>query len=378
MSPKHELPMSRRESAPVRRSIEVEYWVIDEDGRLVEPGELLDASPGVEREFVRPLLEIKTSPCESTAALREELFGRIRAVLRRADELGLGLVPLATPLADEEISDLPSDRTRIQDRVVGESFECVRHCAGTHVHIERQPGIEAEQLNMLIALDPALALVNSSPYVRGEYTVPGARSRLYRRQAYDGLAHQGRLWPYIDDTTEWTRRLERRYEEFETAALEAGIDRAAIVSNFDPESAIWTPVQLREQFPTVEWRSPDTALPSQIVTLTDELAGIVTRLYDTPIRILGNTGRVTDEEIVVPEFGAVVEYVDAAIERGLSSGAVRSYLDRMGFTVDAYEPIAHEFDRQEPVTTADARQLRLEYAERLETDIQQARSVNAE
>jgi len=370
--------VSAHESPPIRRSIEVEYWVVDHRGRLVEPDGLVDASPGAEREFVEPLLEIKTTPCESTAELRAELYERLGAVLERAAERDLGLVPLATPIDHGEIEDRPSDRTRVQAQVIGDDFEYVRHCAGTHIHVEQQPGRTIDQLNACIALDPALALVNSSPYFRGRNLATGARSKLYRWMAYDDVPHQGRLWPYVDDAEEWTRRLERRYEDFVTAATNAGVDRATIRSNFDPESAVWTPVQLREAFSTVEWRSPDTALPSQVVRLADRLVDAVDRLREADVRIEGDTGRVTDEEIVLPTFDAVIEYVNAAIRDGLASDAVRSYLERMGFDVGAYEPIAHELAGRGPVDREDARRLRLEYAERLEDDVRQAPTVTGD
>ncbi|NGM68823.1 glutamate--cysteine ligase [Natronolimnobius sp. AArcel1] len=360
--------MSRTESNPIRRSIEVEYWVIDDEGRLVEPGALVDATPGAEREFVEPVLEIKTTPCETTAELREELFERISRVLQCADEVGKGLVPLATPITREEIQELESDRTQIQNRVIGEPFEYVRHCAGTHIHVEQQPGHVVDQLNTLIALDPALALVNSSPYFQGRHLATGARSKLYRWMAYDSLPHQGRLWPYVDDTADWNQRLEDRYAEFVQMALEAGSDRATIESNFDPESAVWTPVQLRNEFSTVEWRSPDTALPSHVVQLAGDLADTVERLLDTEVRIEGDNGRITDDEFVLPEFEAVQEYVDAAIRDGLSSDAVRAYLERMGFDVTAYEPLTDDFD-DKVVTPSKARQCRLDYAARLEGDV---------
>ncbi len=37
-----------------------------------------------------------------------------------------------------------------------------------------------------------------------------------------------------------------------TAAVDAGVDRRTVAANFVPESAIWTPVQLRAEFGTVE------------------------------------------------------------------------------------------------------------------------------
>lgn len=363
----------------IRRSIEVEYWVIDERGRLTQPGELVDAAPGAEREFVEPLLEIKTTPCETTGELREELFDRLRSVLERADALGKGLVPLATPLyTNDPIEDLPSERTRIQDRVVGEDFEYVRHCAGTHIHVEQQPGREIAQLNALIALDPALALVNSSPYYDGGHLAAGARSKLYRWMAYESLDHQGQLWPYAENREEWARRLERRYGEFVTQAVVAGCDRATVESSFDPEGAVWTPVQIREEFSTVEWRSPDTALPSQVVGLVDDIVGVVERAADAPVRIGGDVGGVTDDEVVLPPFDVVREYVRASIRQGLSSKQVRSYLGRMGFDVSAWDPITDEIDTPGDLTVPEARELRLEYADRLAADVRQARSVSAD
>lgn len=369
--------VTSQESTPVRRSIEVEYWVVDDEGRLTDPGTLVEASPGAEREFVKPMVEIKTTPCETTAELRGELFGRIRAVLKRADELDLGLVPLATPLNHGEIRELPSERTRIQNDVIGEDFQYVRHCAGTHIHFEQQPGREIDQLNTLIALDPALALVNSSRQFRGEEIAAGARSKLYRRLAYDGLAHQGRLWPYATDVADWNHRLDARYEEFLKKAKATGVDQTAVESCFDPESAVWTPVQLREEFGTVEWRSPDTALPSEIISLADTMAGIIETLQDTDVRIEGDIGAISADEIVLPAFETVADYVDAAIEEGLSSEAVSSYLMRMGFDVGAYEPLSDE-PPAGTVTSSKARQFRLDYADRLRNDVLQTQPVEAD
>ena len=294
--------------------------------------------------------------------------------LRRADDLGKHLVPLATPLGDEEIAELPSERTRIQNRVVGPSFRHVRHCAGTHVHVEQCPGREVDQLNTLVALDPALALLNSSPYHRRERLADGARSRLYRRLAYEGIPHQGRLWRYVDDRREWDRRLERRYEAFMTMALEAGVDRLTVESNFSPESAVWTPVQLREAFGTVEWRSPDAALPSQVVRLTDHLAEVTAHIEDRTVR-RGERGRVTDDEVVLLSFDAVLDHVESAIEEGVGSPSLRAYLDRMGFDVEAYEPVSPSLDRGRRLSARAVREVRLDHAARLEADVSPRRSV---
>jgi carboxylate-amine ligase len=360
------------------RSVEVEYWVIDDEGRLTEPGDLTDASAGAEREFVEPLLEIKTTPCETTAELRDELLGRVGRVLRRAEDTDKGLVPLGTPVLEEDIRQLPCDRTRVQNRAVGNSFEYVRHCAGTHVHVEQEPGHEVDQLNTLTALDPALALVNSSPYFRGRRTAVGARSKIYRWMAYDRLPRQGRLWSYSEDTKDWDRRLREGYEAFLEAAKEAGVSAEAVEDNFTPESAVWTPVKLRETFSTVEWRSPDNAVPSQVLRLADDVVSVVETAVGCGVSVEGKKGRVTDEAVVLPEYRDLKRYVEEAILEGISSEDLRSYLERMGFDTEEYEPVTGEVDSGGSVTKEEARRLRKEHADRLRTDVQRAASVGSD
>jgi hypothetical protein len=195
---------------------------------------------------------------------------------------------------------------------------------------------------------------------------------------YADVPHQGWLWRYIDDLDEWDRRLERRYDDFVTSAIDAGVDRRDLESAFDPESAVWTPVQIRDRFSTVEWRSPDAALPSQVVRVAEALAETARLVRNADVRIEGSAGRVTRDEVVLPEFDAVIRYVDAAIEDGLTSDSVRSYLDRMGFDVDSYDPLTHQIGGSPSVTPAEARKLRLEYADRLERDVLRERSIEAD
>ena len=358
---------------PIRRSVEVEYWVVDEKGRLTEPAGLVDATAGAEREFVQPMIEIKTSPCRTHAELRTELLDRLWAVVERADKLGLRLVPLATPLAvADDIDDRPSERTRIQDRIIGENFEYVRHCAGTHIHVEKQPGHVLDQFNTLVALDPALALVNSSRHYQGEPLCWGARSQLYRRLAYADLPNQGTLWPYLHEQGTWERRITRCYDQLVDKAVAAGYDRPTVESTFEPETAVWTPVQLREEFPTVEWRSPDTGLPSQLLQLVADVVGTVEHLADATVTVGETAGSLTDETVALPEFDAVCEHVDAAISDGLTDESLRQYLERMGFDTAAYTPLATELPDAR-ISVAEARDLRLTYADRLEHDIRRTR-----
>ncbi|QSX00774.1 glutamate-cysteine ligase family protein [Haloterrigena alkaliphila] len=354
-------------------SIEVEYWVVDTDGELTEPGALTDVSERTEEEFVEPLFELKTSPCETIDELRAEFVRDLDEVLSKAAAEDKRLVPLGTPINCGQIDRRSGERGRIQKAVVGENFDYAKHCAGTHVHVEKRN--VTDQLNALIALDSALALVNSSPYIDGERVANSARAYSYRKKSYEEYPKHGQLWHYVETVGEWHRRLENRYDEFKQAALEEGIAEEAIEEHFSVDDVVWTPIRLRDEMPTVEWRSPDAALPSQLLQLADELETVMERLHHTTVEIETdsdprNTGHVTRDGISLPAFDVACDLAEAAIHDGLESAEVVRYLDRMGFSVDDYHPISTRIDGRQYVTKADARDLRLEYANRLEEDVE--------
>ncbi|MDQ2050816.1 glutamate-cysteine ligase family protein [Natronolimnohabitans sp. A-GB9] len=356
----------------MKTSIEVEYWVIDTDGELTEPGPLADVSDRTEREFVEPLFELKTPPCETIDELRTTFVEQLADVLSTAADTDRRLVPLGTPINCESIDRRPGERGRIQKAVVGENFDYTKYCAGTHIHIEKRNVVD--QLNTLIALDSALALVNSSPYLDGERLANSARAYCYRKKGYEEFPKHGQLWRYVDTVGEWRRRLENRYDEFKTAALEAGIDEDAVEAQFSPDDVVWTPIRLREAMPTVEWRSPDAALPSQLLRLTAELETVMEGVHHTNVEIErdsdpSDAGHVTGDGVRLPAFETACEFAETAMHDGLEDGDLVRYLDRMGFSVEDYHPIATRIDGRQYVTKADARDLRLEYASRLEEDV---------
>lgn len=350
----------------MKTSVEIEYWVIDREGALAPAAGLAGALPFAEEEFVEPLLEVKTPPCATTAELRETVVEQLRTALDAAAEVDRLLVPLGTPLDAGPIEILPSDRARIQEAVVGDPFSHTKHCAGTHIHFEQRNVVD--QLNVLTALDPALALCSSSPYCGGERVAASARARCYRGESYADLPGHGHLWPYVGTVAEWERRLQERYEEFADRAVERGIERERVEAEFSPYDAVWTPVRLRREMPTVEWRSPDATLPSEVLRLAEGMATTMEEIHHTTVRIEGEDGAWTDDGVVLPTFDALSEYVERAIHEGIESPAVADYLERMGFRVDDYHPLTHEFDADR-LDREGTRELRLRYAEALREDV---------
>ena len=351
----------------MQKSIEVEYWVIDRDGALTTPGALTEDSEYAEEEFVFPLFELKTPPCETYADLRSTFVDQLDDILSRADKLDKLLVPFGTPINGESIKRWPSERSRIQKRVVGDNFAFAKYCAGTHLHFEKRN--VTDQLNVLTSLDPALALLSSSPYFRGERIANGARPYIYRKKCYEHFPEHGQLWDYVDTVGQWERHLERLFDEFKEAAMEAGVDEESIDTHFSPDDIVWTPVRLRDSMPTVEWRSPDTTLPSQILRLAEEVDMVMEQLHHTEVHVEGVTGEVTDDGITLPEFDTVLDYTEKAIHDGLESADVAVYLERMGFNVQGYDPLTRKIDGRDHVSPNEARELRLRYGKLLRRDV---------
>lgn len=351
----------------MRKAIEVEYWVVDSDGSLTTPGELIDLSEYIDEEFVDPMLELKTPPCDSFDHLKRTFLQQLDELLDAAAARDKHLVPLGTPINGAPIDQRPGERTRIQKSVIGEEFQFANYCAGTHLHFEKEN--VTDQLNVLIALDPALALLNSSPYFEGEPLANGARSYLYRKKCYDKFPKHGQLWEYVETVAEWERRLEECFQEFASAAMDAGVNESAIHSNFSEDTVVWTPVRLREAMPTVEWRSPDTALPSQVLALVKRIDQIMCQVSDTVVTVDGDQGRVSPDEITIPEFSAVKSFTDAAIHRGLDSPEVREYVERMGFDLSEFDPFSAAISGKSHVTIPEARQIRLTSGRRMRQDV---------
>lgn len=404
---------------PMNVSLEVEYWVVDDDGDLVPPDSLLDVSEQIDEEFVEPMIELKTTPCASTAALRTEFRSLLETVVDAASDQDKHLVPLATPLTTDPRAVPCRDKraTALQRQIVGPTFDDARVCAGTHIHVEQadDESAVADQLNALTAIDPAFALVTSSSHYRGEPIVECARPYLYRRSCYGACPEQGQLWPYVDSVAEWEDRLDRSYRNFRERALERGVDPDEFDAEFDPYEAVWTPVRLRKAMPTVEWRSPDVALPSQLFDLAETVVSIVERAAthgavvdgDEPAST-GTTAFVHDEDAIdatpgrsnsspartdrrsgsagsrptadggdahtgsvrLPDFETVEAITDDAITEGLQSWRVRQYLDGMGFTPSKFEPLVTRLP-DDRLTDRRAKRYRLAAASWLEAEVKQ-------
>ena len=356
----------------MKTGIELELWIVDDGGRLRDCPGLADGHDRIDPEFVGPLVEVKTAPHESEDALRRDLQRTLRTAISEAESRGRKLVPLGTPLTDVS-APARTERGELFERIYGKGVVSAKNCAGTHVHFEN--GNVCRQLNLLTALDPALALVSTSPYYRGRRTVNCSRALAYRRECGETFRRYCDLWSYVDGVDQWQGRVDDAFEAFRSLAAERGVPDERVAALFEPENTVLNPVRPRRSQPTVEWRAPDSALPSQVLRLASDVGELVRETGAKPLAF-GSPG-VTFDRISIPEPSALADLSGKAIRRGLGSDPVRRYLNSMGFDVSAYRPAAGRIEGPERISEAEAREIRLEYASRLHADVEALGAMRA-
>ncbi len=350
----------------IKTGIELELWVINQLGKLCDGQEITNAHERIEPEFIDPLVEIQTEPHDTELGLRRDLQEVLGTAIQAADAEGKQLVPLGTPLTDSE-APANCERGRLFETIYGGGIKSAKNCAGTHMHFEKDNVLG--QLNLLTALDPALTLVSSSPYYCGERNEDSSRARAYRKKCGPEFRGYCDLWDYADSLEEWEERVDHMFEAFKQLAREQDVSVATVEELFTPQDTVLNPVRLRECQPTVEWRAPDSALPSQIVQLAIDVGSLVAQSGTKPI-VHGSSG-VGKECIRVPEFQELRKLSRQAIESGLQAVEVRNYLRKMGFDLSKYYPLSPQLRGPQTLSETEAQNLRLEQAQRLRTDVEE-------
>ncbi|MFB6100115.1 MAG: glutamate-cysteine ligase family protein [Candidatus Nanohalobium sp.] len=341
----------------MKTGLELEFWVINEEGKLDYAKPVAERVYFASQEFSRSMIEIQTEPHEDMDELLKEAISKTEILVELAKKDGKRIVPLGTPLNSGEVEVYESERFQIEQEVIGPEVKHAGRTAGLHIHFEKEGSLR--QLNTLTAMDPLSALMNSSPRYQGKHLADGCRNKIYRHKACGAFPKQRELWPYMDSITEWREKREELFEEFENEAEKKGIEPERFERFFQPENAVWTPVKLREDYPTVEWRAPDTTLLTEVIKIVKAVKPIVQKKKRSEL----------------PEFQKVKKASEKAIEQGLESEEVREYIEEMGINPSEFSPVSQNLDIPEEVSREKAKEIRLNIAERLTEDLEEAKEM---
>jgi carboxylate-amine ligase len=354
-----------------RAGLEQEFFLVEESGRPSKRAdEFLEACQALAEaefgsaacfapEFVLGLVEVNTPPVNGISELAREYARNLETALRTARSLGLRLYPLGTyPLPLRPVARDGLDY-RVQVGTVGpERFVDAGRCAGTHLHLELQPGTvdttaaisatasegaRAEALNvynLATALDPALiSLTRSCPFFEGRATGLAVRTVHYRGNAlfgwegvYTDLPQVGALLPYADDSEHLIRQQFDRYEDWLAAMDRAGVQRRFFAeAGGDLLRPAWNPVRLNRQG-TLELRGMDSNYPEVTLTAAAMILGAAERVRNEGLEVVPDSGvrtfQLTGDVLRVPDFESLNGgLLRAAVTDGMRDETVVAYLD---------------------------------------------------
>lgn len=342
----------------MKTGLEIEFWVIDDRGELDRAKPVSERVYFASQEFSKSMIEIQTEPHEDLSELLKEAISKTEILAELAKKDGKKIVPLGTPINSGEVDIYESERSRIEKEVIGPQVLHAGRTAGLHIHFEKENVLE--QLNTLIALDPCLAAISSSPYYQGKPIADGSRNKVYRYRACGPFPEQRQLWSYKNSLEEWRYKRRQLFDKFGEKSREAGVEPEELRKHFQPEDAVWTPVRLREDYPTVEWRAPDTSLLSEVVKLVKEVVPKV---------------RENSFKNQLPEFKKVKSASGKAINNGLKSKDVSSYLEDIDVNYSHFKPLSSRIKQQDQVSQEKARDIRLKMAEKTTEDLKEAKKT---
>ncbi|ATW89980.1 hypothetical protein halTADL_3278 [Halohasta litchfieldiae] len=278
-------------------TLTTEYWVVDEAGHLADP-DLIAGLPGAAGTASPYSVAVETPPCERCVELEAALDARLAATVEAAHDrscrlLGLGLRPDLLTESASPVTDQPPVAT-----------------AGTRVSFEPDPAASTDLYNVLLALDPAFVLVNTTSRAADGQQYACGRPSLYHRGSiaqyrFGDVAVGG---PSSNDTA--------------TAATDSSTD--------------WQPVALLDDGSRVEWRSLDPTTPTLLVDLIADIKTILQQARHHRLSVDSFGNGFHGDRLVLPNEEWRAIYAQEAVEKGLSSLLVRAYLERLGVDTGWY------------------------------------------
>ncbi len=279
--------------APDRISVAVDYWVIDETGELADPS-CVAAIPGATASATPHSIAVETPPTEHCVDLRDHLEGRLQTAVVAAHDrecrlLPLGLRPdlLAEAGAESGETDQPPPTAT----------------AGARITFDVDPEAAVDVYNILLALDPAFALLNTTRWVTED------RQYACGRAAKRNRNH--RVMPYRTD------------DDLDPDAVD------------DHETDGWQPVRLLEPG-RIEWHALDASTPTLLVDLIADVVSILRRasMCQLTVESFGNGFDVGCLRLPTKRWRRI--YAEQAAHRGVESVILRAYLDRIGIETGWY------------------------------------------
>jgi gamma-glutamyl:cysteine ligase YbdK (ATP-grasp superfamily) len=234
-----------------RNGIELEGLILDLNGNPVSASDeilsKLSDPDGFKEEVDKSTIEIVTSPHLTVLNSARELIDQAGKLEETMQGLGYLFLPIDTAISSFVPDVRDTSRYTPQKLILGdERFSLCGRVNGTHIHFSQEPDKIPEQVNYILAADPAaIALTSSSP-LNG---VHNWRLHTYRNIVYQSFPFQGHLQNLKPSYDAYLDELDRGFREFQRKARKRGVE---LNDSFDMFNSIWGPTKLNQNLGTVE------------------------------------------------------------------------------------------------------------------------------
>ena len=237
-----------------RNGIELEGLILDLNGNPVSASDeilsKLSDPDEFKKEVDKSTIEIVTSPHLTVLNSARELIDQAGKLEETMQGLGYLFLPIDTAISSFVPDVRDTSRYTPQKLILGdERFSLCGRVNGTHIHFSQEPDKIPEQVNYILAADPAaIALTSSSP-LNGLHNW---RLHTYRNIVYQSFPFQGHLQNLKPSYDAYLDELDRGFREFQRKARKRGVE---LNDSFDMFNSIWGPTRLNQNLGTVEART---------------------------------------------------------------------------------------------------------------------------
>ena len=289
---------------PDRISVAVDYWVIDETGGLADP-DRVSAVPGATAGTTPHSIAVETPPTESCAELRAHLGGRLQTAVAVAHKQECRLLPLG--LRPDLLTETDASGETDQPPPAA--------TAGTRITFAVDPAAAVDVYNILLALDPAFALLNTTRW--------STENRQYAcgRSATRDRTH--RVPPYRADGA------------LDPDAVDGQDRKPDAADDAEPEPDRWQPVRFAEPG-RIEWRALDATTPTLLVDLLADVVSVLREASTCRLDVESFGNGFDVGCLSLPSRRWRELYAEQAAHRGAESVVLRAYLDRIGIETGWY------------------------------------------
>ena len=396
-------PLHRAQSVQKRSTvgIEVEFFICDKNGRMVNEADALlkqikkkGGRVDITKEAGKNMIEVGCYPDLQGINALQSLAESLETLIYTADEGDFLICPLGTYPGSFNPVIRQTGHYKIEEKLFGRNaYKQAARCCGTHIHYALPWGVfDSKKLrlkrrivskhkqslvnvyNFLTAADPGLTtFAQSSPFFQGGFVGKDARALAWRGDQdlkfepslYNSFPMFGELKNYQHTGTDLMSLTEHMYDEWMKILRENGAHKKDLPNYKSVLEANWTPLRV-SYHSTMEDRGMDINTPLVVLALSQVIQNILRAIQERFVQVevsdkaINEPFRYEKKKILIPPFTYVkTELQHLAFYKGLEDEKVYHYCKRLLWLAkklgdkkdeDVFEPLERMLENKKTVS----------------------------